>query len=234
MPNLSEISNGTKLIVGAGVLLLIAMFLPWQDFGNEITEAVGVDASFSGWRGIGILMGLVLLALLAWVLLQVFKVNLSFELPVTDAWLTLGLGIAVLALAVIKLLTIIDDEATIWSYIGVILAALVAIGAWLRAQELGGIGQRTAMADAGGTTMAGDEGMGMGDRPMTREGDTGMTAQPTMPPPMEPAPPAAPAEPAEPMEPRRPMDEPMGEPGERMGEPRMDDEEPPPGRAPGA
>jgi hypothetical protein len=139
MPNLSEISTGTKLILGAGILLVISLFLPWEDFGNEATEALGLDASFNGWRGFfGIMTGIAAIALLAWVVIQVMNVKLNFDLPITEAWLTLGLGVVVFGFALIKLLTIIE-EATIWSYIGVLLAALVAVGAWLRAQELGGV-----------------------------------------------------------------------------------------------
>jgi hypothetical protein len=144
MPNLSEISTGTKLLLGAGILLLIDSFLAWQE-----VEVLGIEVgSANAWHGLGILMGIALLALLAWVVIQVMNVKLNFDLPITEAWLTLGLGIAVFALALIKNLA--DDFSTWASYVGVVLAALVALGAWLRAQELGGVSfERTA---AGTTT----------------------------------------------------------------------------------
>jgi len=133
MPNLSEISNGTKLILGAGVLLVIDTFFKWWkvDVGPF---SVGQNAWHGFW---GIVMVLALILLLAWVVIQVLNVKLNFELPITEAWLTLGLGVIVFAFALIK--NIADDNSTIWSYIGVLLAAGVAIGAWLRAQELGGV-----------------------------------------------------------------------------------------------
>jgi hypothetical protein len=183
MPNFAEISTGTKVMLGAGILMLISLFLPWQDFGNEATEALGLDASWNGWHGaLGVLVGIALIALLAWVVIQVLNVKLNFDLPITEAWLTLGLGIAVIGLTVIKLLSILGDEATIWSFVGTILAAAVAFGAWLRAQELGGVSFERTGAGVPRT----DEAETMrADTDTMRTTDTGMptTTEPEMPPP---------------------------------------------------
>ena len=141
MPNLSEISNGTKLVLAAGVLLLIDTFLAWQKI-----EIGPFSVSRNAWHGFwGIIMVLALILLLAWVVIQVLNVKLNFELPITEAWLTLGLGVIVFAFALLK--NLIDDYSAWASYLGVVLAALVAIGAWLRAQELGGVAMARAGAD---------------------------------------------------------------------------------------
>jgi hypothetical protein len=127
MPNLSTLSRGTQVLVGAGVLLLIDMFLDWQsvDFGP-------VSAGQSAWSGFwGVIMGLALLVLLAWVIARVFDVNLPTELP--EGQIIVGLGALIFVFALLK--NLIDDYSTIWSYIGVLLAAGVAYGAWLRYQE---------------------------------------------------------------------------------------------------
>jgi hypothetical protein len=145
MPNLSEISTGTKLLLGAGILLLIDSFLPWQD-----VDVLGVDvATRNAWHGWGILMIIALVALLAWVVIQVMNVKLNFELPITEAWLTLGLAVIVLASALLKLLT--DDFIGWAAYVGVALAAVVVIGAWLRAQELGGVSFERVRQPGGAT-----------------------------------------------------------------------------------
>src|SRR5215211_8825197 len=133
MPNLSEISNGTKLVLAAGVLLLIDTFLAWQKI-----EIGPFSVSRNAWHGFwGIIMVLALILLLAWVVIQVLNVKLNFELPITEAWLTLGLGVLVFAFALIK--NLVDDYSAWPAYVGVGLAALVALGAWMRAQELGGV-----------------------------------------------------------------------------------------------
>ena len=127
MPNLSTLSRGTQILVGAGVLLLIDMFLEWQS-----VDVGPFSAGQNAWSGFwGVIMGLALLVLLAWVIARVFDVKLPGELP--EGPIVLGLGAVIFVFALLK--NLIDDYSTIWSYIGVLLAAGVAYGAWLRSQE---------------------------------------------------------------------------------------------------
>ena len=131
MPNLSTLSRGTQVLVGAGVLLLIDMFLDWQS-----VDVGPFSAGENAWSGFwGVIMGLALLVLLAWVIARVFDVKLPAELP--EGSIILGLGVLIFVFALLK--NLIDDYSTIWSYIGVLLAAGVAYGAWLRSQETGGV-----------------------------------------------------------------------------------------------
>jgi hypothetical protein len=127
MPNLSTLSRGTQVLVGAGVLLLLDMFLDWQS-----VDVGPFSAGQNAWSGFwGVIMGLALLVLLAWVIARVFDVNLPTELP--EGQIIVGLGALIFVFALLK--NLIDDYSTIWSYIGVLLAAGVAYGAWLRYQE---------------------------------------------------------------------------------------------------
>jgi hypothetical protein len=112
------------------VLLLIDTFLDWQSI-----DLGPISAGQNAWSGFwGIIMGLGLLALLAWVIARVFDVKLPDGLP--EGPIVVGLGALVFVSALLK--NLIDDYSTIWSYIGVLLAAGVAYGAWLRHQEAGG------------------------------------------------------------------------------------------------
>jgi hypothetical protein len=126
------------MLVGA-VLLLIDLFLPWQDFDvGGIADALGVDASFSGWRGFGgIALGLLTIVLLAWIIVRLASVDIP--LPVSTAMTAALIGTLILIFAVLKMLTIIGDEATIWSWIGLGLAILIAVGAFKTVQEAGGV-----------------------------------------------------------------------------------------------
>ena len=130
MPNLSTLSRGTQLLVGAGVLLLIDMFLEWQS-----VDVGPFSAGQNAWSGFwGVIMGLALLVLLAWVIARIFDERLPDGLP--EGPIVLGLGVLIFVFALLK--NLIDDYSTIWSYIGVLLAAGVAYGAWLRHEESGG------------------------------------------------------------------------------------------------
>ena len=48
MDRINELSTGEKLVVGGGIVLLIASFLPWYDI-----DILGVSFSRSGWQSPG-------------------------------------------------------------------------------------------------------------------------------------------------------------------------------------
>jgi hypothetical protein len=123
MDRLKGLPLGRQLILGAGVLLLIDTFLSWQS-----VDIGPFTVSRSAWHGFwGVLLGLLTIAIVAWVAARAFEVALPDQIP--DGITTLALGIAIVAFALIKNLA--DDYSTVWSYIGVILAAVVAYGSWL-------------------------------------------------------------------------------------------------------
>jgi hypothetical protein len=221
MPNLSALSRGTQLLAAAGLLLLIDMFLPWQDFGDavggDIAESLGVDvdATWNAWHGFwGVVMGLMVIALLAWVIARIMDVRLPVEVP--DGPVTVALGGLIFLFALIKNLA--DDYSTIWSYIGVLLAAAVAYGAWLRYQEAGGTMDdlkaaipRQAPSGSSGSSSSGPAGTA----PMQSEPDVTPTAPaepttsaaPSSPPTTEPMTQTGPTPTGPPTPPREPSDE---------------------------
>jgi hypothetical protein len=87
------------------------------------------------------------------------------------------LGTLILIFAIIKILTILGDEATIWAWIGLVLAIVVAVGAWQTVQEAGGVD--TLRSEIPSTSAS---------------SGTATTSVPPAPPPpaAEPAPPATP------------------------------------------
>jgi hypothetical protein len=148
MDRINALSNGTKLMAAAGILLFIDLFLSWQK--TCIDTPIGdVCGKKSGWGGFwGVLLGLLTIALLIWLAIEIAQVDMSsVNLPVTNTMLTLGVGVLVLVVAVIKLLTILGDASTIWSYIGVGLAALIAVGAYMNSQEAGESPFRSSSAE---------------------------------------------------------------------------------------
>lgn len=130
--DLKALSTGTKLIAAAGLLLLIDTFLAWQKVSVEVSGVEVASASQNAWHGFwGVVMGLALIALLVWVGLQIANVDLNVSLP--EATVTAALAGIVFVFALLK--NLIDDYSAWPSYVGVVLAALVAAGAWMRMQE---------------------------------------------------------------------------------------------------
>lgn len=182
MDRLSALSRGMQIMLGAGVLLLIDTFLPWQDYGEgglgEIAEELGADLSFSAWHGFwGWVMGLALIVLLAWLVARIAGVDVS--LPISETMIVTALAVLIFVFALIK--NLVDDESTIWSYIGVLLAAALVFGAWLQLQAAGGVDTLRTEMDT------------MRSRPPTEPTSTSaptarteQPAQPTPPPPAQP------------------------------------------------
>ena len=155
MDRFNELGRGVQLMLVGAVLLLIDLFLPWQDFDvGGLADELGVDASFSGWRGFGgVLVGLLTIVLLAWLIVRLASVNIP--LPVSTAMSAAVLGTLILIFTVIKLLTILGDEATIWAWVGLVLAIVIAVGAFMAVQEAGGVETlRTEASNLGSSSAA--------------------------------------------------------------------------------
>lgn len=140
------LSLGRKLILGAGVLLLIDTFFNWQSVSVGVSGVTVVSAGQSAWHGfLGVLLGLLTLALVLWVGARALGVALPANIP--DGLATLAVGGVIVLFALLKTLT---ESYSAWpSYVGIVLAAGVAGGAWLAFQESGESLPRVAAATAG-------------------------------------------------------------------------------------
>lgn len=135
MERFNALGRGMQIMLVAGVLLLIDTFLDWQ--------AVDDFPGISAWHGfLGVVMGLLTIVLIAWLVARVAAIDIP--LPVSAAMISAVLGGLILLLAVLKNLT--DDFSTFWSVVGVILAAAIAVGAWLEIQAAGGFNALTSEA----------------------------------------------------------------------------------------
>lgn len=198
MERFNALGRGTQLMLVGAVLLFIDLFLAWQDFDiGGVAESLGIDATLSGWHGFaGVILGLLTIVLLAWIIVRLASINIP--LPVSTAMTAALIGTLILIFAVIKILSILGDESTIWSWIGLGLAIVIAVGAFQTVQEAGGVetlkSEIPSMPAASAPT------------------ETAPPPAPAAPPPAEPAPePAAPE--AAPSEPEPTSDEPSTERG---------------------
>jgi hypothetical protein len=154
MDRFNALGRGAQLMLVGGVLLFIDMLLAWQ----SIDLGPLGDYSRKGWYGAaGVILGILVIILLAWLIVRIASVDIP--LPVSTAMSAAIIAVLILIFAVIKLLTILGDEATIWAWIGVALAVVIAVGAFQVVNEAGGVDTLRSEASAlgsstGGTTAA--------------------------------------------------------------------------------
>jgi hypothetical protein len=132
MERLKSLSRGTKLVLVAGPLLFVSLFLTWQMVEVDFGPAGRADYPLDGWDVWGLQIGLLVIGLVS--LVVVFHLT-DVKLPDDIPWNTVMFvaGNAVFVLAVVKNVT--DAGSTWTSYVFVLLAALVAVGTYLNWSE---------------------------------------------------------------------------------------------------
>jgi len=213
MDRFNALGRGAQLMLIGGVLLFFDLFLAWQ----SIDLGPLGDYSRKGWYGAaGVILGILTIILLAWLIVRIASVNIP--LPVSTAMSAAVIGVLILIFAVIKLLTILGDEATIWAWIGVVLAIVIAVGAFQTVQEAGGVDTLRTEASGLGSSMGSGGAASAAPATAVPAATAAETAAPAAeaaaPPPVE-APPetAEPAPEAPASEPEATADEPSNEQG---------------------
>ena len=137
--SLDKVSTARRVILGSGAVLLIWSFFPWNGFDlGGIASGLGIKTSYTwnAWHGMGIVMGLFLIALLVWEAVQIFAPDAIPELPVKPLMISLGLGVVTVLFGVIRVFEYGARKWEIW--IALLLIIALAAGLFLRFQEEGG------------------------------------------------------------------------------------------------
>lgn len=132
--DMGRMSTGTKILTIGGILLFIDLFLPWQGVGG--VEAFGIEVpgvNISGFSGLGVFVALLVLALIVWEALLAFGVNIQMG-TASPALISAILGGAVAVFTIILFLTRLT-AIKYGAFIGLILALVIAYGAYMRFQE---------------------------------------------------------------------------------------------------
>jgi hypothetical protein len=123
--DLSKLSTASKILLGAGILYLIDLFLNWQE-----ACIAGFCAGLSGIHGIGVINLLLVIGLLAWEGMALANVDIKAPRALVSA----GLAGGIVVFTILKIL--IDmEEIAIFAWIGLILALAIGYGGWMRWQE---------------------------------------------------------------------------------------------------
>jgi hypothetical protein len=127
MERIAALSTGTKLMLGSGALLFVDLFVTWQNVPQRFGGKFDVTASLDGWDRLGLVLGLVTLGFLTLVVVRETDAELSPDVP----WNRITFALAAIAFAVAVLKNVTDANSAWGAYAGVVLAALVLVGAYL-------------------------------------------------------------------------------------------------------
>ena len=130
MDILGKLSRDTQIVLGGTVLYLVFSFFDWQQ-----VSAFGVSAGNSEWVGIGVIAGLLAIAVIAWEALRI--VQPAFKPgPLTPGLVSIGLALLLLVFTVITFLT--HNEFRHWpSWLGLVLSVVIAAAASRRSRAEG-------------------------------------------------------------------------------------------------
>ena len=188
--DMSKMSTAEKMLAIGSVLLLIDSFLPWQracasDFLGDVG---GFDAcvSFSMWNGsgawAGVIAGLLTIAVIVLGVLSMTGTMANMNMGSMSADKLVGfLAIGAAAFGLLKFLLVLTNEVGWAAFVGLILIAVIAWGAWQKIQASGGFSMDGGTM--GGSTMSGGS---MGDGGTMGGGTMGGSPPPSAPPPTTP------------------------------------------------
>ena len=127
--DMSKMSTASKILLGAGILYLINLFLAWQEACVSIAGFEECQ-SLNGIDGIGVLNLLLVIGLLAWEGMAIAGVNVNAPRSLISA----AIAGAIVVFTLLKVL--IDNEfIAIFAWIGLVLALVIGYGGWMRWQE---------------------------------------------------------------------------------------------------
>jgi len=125
--DISRLSTASKILLGAGILYLINLFLPWQSV--DLGPLAG-DVSRNGIAELGIINLLLVIALLAWEGMAVAGVDINAPRALISAAIAAG----IVLFTILKIIT--DNEfIAIFAWVGLLLALVIGYGGWMRWQE---------------------------------------------------------------------------------------------------
>ena len=147
--DLSKMSTASKILLGAGILYLIVLFLNWNELCIEGIACAGVN----GLHGLGVINLLLVIGLIAWEGMAIAGVDIKAPRALISASLAGG----IVVFTILKI--VVDNEfLAIFAWIGLILAVAIGYGGWMRWQEH----QAGAGASGGGGAVPPPPGTGGG------------------------------------------------------------------------
>ena len=127
MERFTKLSRETQVVLAGTVLYLVFSFLDWQQI-----SVMSITAGQSEWHGIGIVAGLLAVALLAWEAIRLLGVKLELG-SISPGLVSVGAALLLLVFTVITFLS--HNEARHWpAWIGFVLSVVIAGAGIVRAR----------------------------------------------------------------------------------------------------
>ena len=123
--DISKLTHGAKVVLSAAIAYFIVLIPHWQDYRGF---------GLSGWHGIGIICGLLVIVLIAWQAVRLANINI--EVGVTPSMITAVLAVLLVFFTVIKFL-VANEFRTFWSWLGLALSIVIVVGAWMNMKAMG-------------------------------------------------------------------------------------------------
>src|SRR2546423_9372770 len=139
--DMGRLSTATKILAGAGLLYFIDLFLPWQHLCVSLGPFGKACGSVSGWHGVGLLNGILVILILVMESLIIAGVKVDVGTPAMRNQVEAGLAGGVLLFTIIKVL-VNHQSIYLWSWIGLVLAVIIAYGGGHGGGGGGGAGTR--------------------------------------------------------------------------------------------
>lgn len=130
MDMVKKLPREVQVVLGAAVLYLVFSFLDWQQ-----VSFLNVSAGVTEWHGIGVVAGLLVIALLVWEAVRLFQIEIPLG-PLTPGLVSVGLALLLLLFTVITFLS--HSSARHWpAWVGLVLSIVIAAAAVARAKAEG-------------------------------------------------------------------------------------------------
>lgn len=130
MDMLKKLPPEVQVVLGGSLLYLVVSFFDWQQ-----VSFLSVSAGINEWHGVGVIAGLLVVALLAWEGARLAGVRIAFG-PITPGLGSIGLALLLLVFTVITFLS--HNEARHWpAWVGLLLSIVITAAAFRRARSEG-------------------------------------------------------------------------------------------------
>ena len=138
--DISKMTTAAKIILGSAIGYLIFLFMPWNRAcfgGGSIagTTIPSVCGSVGGTHGLGILNLILVIVIIAMEIMVIMGLDANMPMAAEQRQI-IGSGLVGVLLVLTLLKVLVDHEALYWpAFVGIILAGVMAYGAFMRFQE---------------------------------------------------------------------------------------------------